>query len=285
VADAKPTLLIVEDDLDVADMLEKYFHAQGFNVRAIETGEEAVYTALTSVPDLIILDIRLPDIDGYQVAQNLRSNQRTQNIPIIFLTERRERASRLRGLENGADDYITKPFDVQELRLRVRNALHRREQGSLTNPVTSLPEGALVDERLQECLDGDDWAVLLVSLDYLDDFREAYGFVAADDVLRAISVMIQNAIREVGNPTDFIGQIGREDFILVTTGKYTDVLANRIQERLAQSLDYFYPLVDREEESLSRQKLAVELRRCSPDQGPFNNIEHLKATLLKGRYR
>ncbi|MGD9093108.1 MAG: response regulator [Anaerolineales bacterium] len=280
-----PTLLIVEDDLEVADMLEKYFRAQGYRVRAIDSGEEAVNHALATVPDLIILDIRLPDIDGYQVAQNLRSNQRTQNIPIIFLTERRERASRLRGLENGADDYITKPFDVQELRLRVRNALHRREQGSLTNPVTSLPEGALVDERLQECLEGDDWAVLLVSLNHLDNFREAYGFVAADDVLRAISVMMQNAIREVGNPADFIGQLGRVDFILVSTGKYIDILTNRIHERLIQSLDYFYPLEDREEESLSRQKLAVELKQYSPSQGPFNNVEHLKATLLKGRYR
>ena len=279
-----PTLLIVEDDLDVADMLKKYFRAQGFMVRAVETGQAAVKIALSTGPDLIILDIRLPDIDGYQVAQNLRSNQRTQDIPIIFLTDRRERASRLRGLENGADDYITKPFDVQELRLRVRNALHRREQGSLTNPVTSLPEGALVDERLQECLQGDDWALLLIFLDNLDNFREAYGFVAADDVLRATSLMIQSAVREIGNPNDFIGQIGRIDFLLVTSGKNVDVLAKRIQERLDQSIDYFYPLEDRENGSIVEGKLIVKLRGCSPDQGPFNNIEHLKATLLKGRY-
>ena len=278
-----PTLLIVEDDLDVADMLKKYFRAQGFMVRAVETGQEAVRIALSTGPDLIILDIRLPDIDGYQVAQNLRSNQRTQDIPIIFLTDRRERASRLRGLENGADDYITKPFDVQELRLRVRNALHRREQGSLTNPVTSLPEGALVDERLQECLQGDDWALLLIFLDNLDDFREAYGFVAADDVLRATSLMIQSAVREIGNPNDVIGQIGRIDFLLVTSEQNIDVLAKRIRERLDQSIEYFYPLEDRENGSIVEGKLIVNLRGCSPDQGPFNNIEHLKATLLKGR--
>lgn len=279
-----PTLLIVEDDLDVADMLEKYFRAQGYLVRAVDTGREAVSNALSTGPDLIILDIRLPDIDGYQVAQNLRSNQRTQNIPIIFLTDRRERTSRLRGLEQGADDYITKPFDIQELRLRVRNALNRKDLGSLTNPVTGLPHGALVDERLEECLEEDDWALLLVSIDHLDDFREAYGFVAADDVIRAFSLMIQNVVRETGNPNDFTGQIGPTDFLLVTSGKNFDVLTGRIKERLEPSIDYFYSLEDRENSGFSGNKLVIKLRRCFPKQGPFNNIEHLKATLLKGRY-
>ncbi len=101
-------------------------------------------------PDLTILDIRLPDIDGYEVARRLRSNRRTEDIPIIFLTEKRNRVDRLQGLEIGADDYITKPFDIQELRLRVRNALRRSSHGALNNPVTNLPEGGLVDERLRE---------------------------------------------------------------------------------------------------------------------------------------
>jgi GGDEF domain-containing protein len=150
--------------------------------------------------------------------------------------------------------------------------------------VTSLPEGALVDERLQECLEGDDWAILAASLENLDDFHEVYGFVAADDVLRAISLMIQNAVREVGNPNDFIGQIERTAYLLVTSGKNIDIITKRIEERLDQSLDYFYPLEDRQGGNFTGQKLFVKLRKYSPSQGPFNNIEHLKATILKGRY-
>ena len=104
----------------------------------------------TNHPDLVILDIRLPDIDGFEVARRLRNNQRTQDIPIIFLDRKtRARADRMQGLELGADDYITKPFDIQELRLRVRNSLRRTAPSSLTNPVTGLPEGSLVDERLR----------------------------------------------------------------------------------------------------------------------------------------
>ena len=121
-AEAKSKILIVEDDLDIAEMLNAYFRVQGYEVFTVNWGEDGVRAAQTVLPDLMILDIRLPDIDGYEVARRVRSDRRTSDIPIIFLTEKRERIDRLQGFEVGADDYITKPFDVQELRLRVRNA-------------------------------------------------------------------------------------------------------------------------------------------------------------------
>jgi len=151
-ADVKSKILVVEDDLDVAEMLNAYFRVQGYEVFTVNWGEDGVRACQTTNPDLVVLDIRLPDIDGYEVARRLRTDRRTQDVPIIFLTEKRDRVDRLHGLELGADDYITKPFDVQELRLRVRNALRRASQGSLNNPVSGLPDGALVDEKLNELI-------------------------------------------------------------------------------------------------------------------------------------
>src|SRR5258708_2973261 len=147
-ADSKPKILVVEDDLDVAEMLNAYFRVQGYDVYTVNWGEDGVRSAQTVHPDLVILDIRLPDIDGYEVAKRLRGDRRTREIPIIFLTEKREREDRLQGLELGADDYITKPFDLQELRLRVRNALQRLSQRSLTNPPRALPERTQSHDRL-----------------------------------------------------------------------------------------------------------------------------------------
>jgi DNA-binding response OmpR family regulator len=193
-AEDKPTLLIVEDDLDVAEMLEAYFTVQNYHVLVAYDGENAVKTGRNHHPDLVILDIRLPDFDGYEVAKRFRNYHRTREIPIIFLTEKRSRSDRLQGLELGADDYITKPFDVHELRLRVRNALRRSNQPTLTNPITALPEGVLVDERLRECLEGGEWALLSISIQNVDRFREMYGFVTSDDVLRAVSLMVHNAV-------------------------------------------------------------------------------------------
>ncbi len=274
-------LLIVEDDLEVAEMLSAYFRVQGYDVQAVHWGEDAVQASQRSHPDLIILDIRLPDIDGYEVTRRLREIPRTRSIPIIFLTEQRQRANRLQGLELGADDYITKPFDIQELRLRVRNALRRTSGGSVTNPVTGLPEQDIVGERLGECLASTAWAVLRVSLENLDSFREAYGFVASDDVLRAVSMMVQNAVREVGSPDDFLGHLSPTDFVVVTGPDHLRGIKERIQARIEQALDYFYPVKDRESGLLPGKRLRVTLIELNPDQGPFTDLDQLKTTLLR----
>ena len=279
-ADAKSKILIVEDDLDVAEMLNAYFRVQGYEVFTVNWGEDGVRAAQTVLPDLMILDIRLPDIDGYEVARRVRTDRRTNEIPIIFLTEKRERADRLQGFEVGADDYITKPFDVQELRLRVRNALKRVSQGSLTNPVSGLPEGPLVEERLSEVIHKSGWALLQISIRYLEAFREAYGFVASDDVLRAISLMIHNTVKEAGSPDDFIGHLSPTDFVVVVTPSNLPAFQERLRSRLEQSLDYFYPIKDREQASQRSDRLAIKISEIPSVYGRYSSVDQLKKDLL-----
>lgn len=279
--DNKPKILIIEDDLDVAEMLNAYFRVQGYEVFTVNWGEDGVRSCQTVHPDLVILDIRLPDIDGYEVARRLRSDRRTAEVPIIFLTEKRDRSDRLQGLELGADDYITKPFDVQELRLRVRNALKRVSQGSLTNPVTGLPEGALVDEKLSEVLGKDGVALLFVSIDNMVSFREAYGFVASDDVLRAISLMIVNTMREVSRPEDFLGHISGTDFILVLPPSNLMALSEKLRIRLEQSVEYFYPIKDREQMAKNKNRLGVKLAEIASLKGNFTEVNQVKTELAR----
>ncbi len=280
-ANVKQKILIVEDDLDVAEMVTAYFRAQGYEVTTVNWGEDGVRACQAKHPDLAILDIRLPDIDGYEVARRLRRDRRTAHVPIIFLTEKRERADKLQGLELGADDYITKPFDIQELRLRVRNALQRISQGSLTNPVSGLPEGALVDERLAAAIKNDGLSLLLVSLENLDAFRETYGFVASDDVLRAFSVMIQNTMGEIGGKDDFLGHLGAAEFVLVAQSANLPALQERLRSRLTQSLDYFYSIKDRERASQHPDRLGVEMSEMPSAKGRFASVDKLKMELLR----
>lgn len=278
---AKSKILVVEDDLDVAEMLNAYFRVQGYDVFTVNWGEDGVRACQANRPDLVILDIRLPDIDGYEVARRLRGDRRTADVPIIFLTEKREREDRLHGLELGADDYITKPFDVQELRLRVRNALKRMSQGSLTNPVSGLPEGALVDERLRAALEKHESAILLVSFENLDTFRESYGFVASDDVLRAVSMMIQNALRETEGGDDFLGHIGTSEFVMVLDPSRAVEMEQRTRGRLEQSVDYFYPIKDREQAKKDPKRLAVKTALLVLKAEGFNAVDKLKMELLR----
>ncbi len=240
----KYTLLIVEDDLDTSQMLRVYFEAQGYRVIPAYSGKEALDKCRSEQLDLILLDVRLPDFDGFEVGQQLQEDVRTSRLPVIFVTERRARDDRIAGLKLGAIDYITKPFDVQELRLRVRNALRRA--GSQNNPVTGLPGEKLTNDRLSLMLERDTWSAVGINIIGLDKFNEIYGFVARDDVLRAIALTLTSAVDELGSIDDFVGHPLENQFVIITIPGKATQLKEHIVERLNQAMTYFYPIHDRE---------------------------------------
>lgn len=277
----KSKIFIVEDDVDLSEMLSAYFRVQGYDVASAARGEDAVQAISSDTPDVIVLDIRLPDIDGYEVCRRLRQIRRTQNLPVIFLTEKREREDKLAGLELGAVDYITKPFDIQELRLRIRNSLRRTQLSIPTNPVTGLPEGMTVRERLEEMIQQPEWGIVLAGIRGLNKFRDKYGFVAADDVSRAVTLMITNAVQESGDDETFIGHTDAGDFVIVTTINQHKLLAERCLVRLQPSIQYFYPALERVHlKSLSEsERLVVRVAHLSSHDHQFEDLESLFATL------
>jgi PleD family two-component response regulator len=263
-ADAQ-RIIVVEDDKDTAEMLTAYLEAQGYEVLTTAWGEDGLRLTQKVLPDLVVLDIRLPDIDGYEVCRRLRAQRRTERIPIIFLTERRERIDRLMGLQLGAVDYITKPFDIQELRLRVRNAIRRASLGTMVNPITGLPTDPLIDERLFSLLRQKDWALLSVGVRGLRDFSDRYGFVASDDVLRAVALIIKNVAGDLHDSDPFIGHIGEADFIVISTPEKVNTLRDRINERLQQSINYFYPMEDQENDEGQRPAIQIGIGVVLPE--------------------
>ncbi|MEM9950871.1 MAG: response regulator [Chloroflexota bacterium] len=273
----KPQILIVEDDLDLSEMVSSYFRVQNYNVLTAAWGEEALQLADDNLLDLIMLDIRLPDIDGFELCRRLRNSRRTQDTPIIFLTEKRDRVDKLQGLELGVVDYITKPFDIQELRLRVRNAINRAQMPAANNPVTDLPEGELVNEKLGVLLAGRTWAVLKIAIKNLGRFREQYGFVAADDVLRAVTLMVRNAVREYGAEDDFIGHLSQESFIIITNPDAVEDIQERAERRISQSREYFFPLRDRvkSQDAMSKDNLQFTSGIVTSDDGSYETVQAL----------
>ena len=266
----RPTLLIVEDEPNLAGMLSEYFTGQGYRVQVHEWGLEALAACRADPPHLALLDIHLPDVNGYELAERLRAHWRTRDVPVIFLTNRRAREDRLHGLALGAVDYIAKPFDLQELDLRVRNTLRRQVAAGQTpyDPVTGLPEGALLDEALAELRGRKDWAAVVVRLHNLERFQEVYGFAAAADVREAIGLKLRQAAAraDVGNP----GQLEPCCFCLLTTAGQAADLARALQAALGPSLDYFYPLEDHPENLAEAQRLTarVSVFGLEPDAAP-----------------
>jgi DNA-binding response OmpR family regulator len=243
---SKAQLLIVEDDIDIANMLQIYFSSQNYLVDVAMRGSVALEKTRSNLPHLIILDIMLPDIDGFEVCRILRSNIRTSHVPIIFLTQKDERNDKLAGLELGADDYITKPFDIEELKLRVQRAIQRSEQQSLTDPRTGLPSGRLIEEQLRRIIRQDSWALMDIRINNFEAFREVYGFVSGDDLLRFTGILINEVLDELGTPNDFLGHAGGDNFILVTAEEKAEAIRTRLKTRYAEEVQIHYNFTDRE---------------------------------------
>lgn len=244
---SKARLLIVEDDFDISNMLQIYFSGQGYDVDIAARGSVALEKTRQYLPHLIVLDIMLPDIDGFEVCRALRTKMRTSHVPIIFLTQKDERRDKLAGLELGADDYITKPFDIEELKLRVQRAIVRSEQQSLTDPRSGLPAGRLIEEQLRRIIRQDNWALLDVRINHFEPFKEVHGFVAGDDVVRFIAMLINEVLDEHGTPNDFIGHPGGDNFIIITEGKNAGNIRDRLKARFAEEVLSHYSFIDREQ--------------------------------------
>jgi PleD family two-component response regulator len=281
----KARLLVVEDDVDIANMLKIYFSGMDFEVDVAHRGADALERTKQVLPHLIVLDIMLPDIDGYEVCRNLRTSTRTSHIPVIFLTQKDERSDKLQGLELGADDYITKPFDIEELKLRVMGAIRRSERESLTDPRSGLPAGRLIEEQLRRIIRESNWALLDMRVNHFDPFKDVYGFVAADDVMRFTAMLIGEVVDELGSSNDFIGHAGGDNFVIITSNEAARKIRQRVKERFAAEVLTHYNFIDRQQGFMQAPKADGVLEKVpfmtmavgiiSPDQQSFADIREI----------
>jgi PleD family two-component response regulator len=240
-------ILVVEDDYDIANMLRIFFAGQGYVVDSVGRGDDALAACRSKLPDLVVLDIMLPDMDGYAVCRELRTHSRTAHIPIIFLTRKDERRDKIAGLELGADDYVTKPFDIEELKWRVRNAISTHQRQNLTDPTTGLPGVRLIEEQLRQLVNRSGWWLILVGIDHYTPFVDHYGFVAAAEVLRFVALLLNRAVDEAGSPDDFLGHTGNDSFVIISYVSDPSAMVKRIHELFQDGIRAHYSFVHSEQ--------------------------------------
>ncbi len=289
----KSRLLITEDDVDISNMLKIYFTGLGYDVDIAMRGSEALEKTRQALPHLIVLDIMLPDIDGYEVCRTLRTNTRTSHIPVIFLTQRDERSDRLQGLELGADDFITKPFDIEELKLRVQGAIRRSERESLTDPRSGLPAGRLIEEQLRRIIRESGWAFIDLRINDFEPFKDVYGFVASDDVLRFTGMLIGEVLDEMGTSGDFLGHAGGDNFIIITPESVSAGICQKIKSRFADTIKTHYNFMDRQQGFIlaptkggGTQKfplMTMAIGIVSPSQQSFSDIREITELAAEAR--
>ena len=240
----KGRILVVEDDADIGNMLRIYFTGQGYDVDLVANGSDALTSTHSNMPDLIVLDILLPDMDGYSVCQELRGSSRTHHIPIIFLTQKDTRSDRIAGLELGADDYITKPFDIEELKLRVQNAIARASRERLIDPRTGLPTSTIIQEKLRDLVEKKEWSLLDCRLEHFEGFKEVYSFVTGDEALRMTAAMFCEILAEYGDEGDFLGHAGGGDFIVITIPAAADAISEQLKQNFSERIREHYSKED-----------------------------------------
>jgi diguanylate cyclase (GGDEF)-like protein len=216
VSEGAELILIADDDEDIVRFVEVNLRLEGFRVATAADGRQALERAEEMRPDLILLDIMMPEIDGFEVCRRIRKDARTRHIPVVMLTAKSLSADKVVGLTAGADDYIIKPFDPVELVARVKSTLRRGKELRALNPLTGLPGNVDAQEEIARRIDeGTPFALLHVDLDNFKAFNDHYGFVRGDDAIRLLAACVTDAVQRHDVRGAFIGHIGGDDFIAV----------------------------------------------------------------------
>jgi diguanylate cyclase (GGDEF)-like protein len=207
----------------------------------VDRGEEGLRQVRLEKPDLVLLDVVMPDMDGFQVCRILREAESNNLMPIIMLTSQDNQEDRLVGLELGADDYITKPFDKRELLSRVRNTLRRIDRNRGANPLTGLPGNLEIQAEINSLLERkSEFSLIYVDLDNFKAFNDVYGFAKGDLAIKMTADILTDEIRGYGGKTDFIGHIGGDDFIVITELQIVKRVCSGIIEQFDRRIKELY---------------------------------------------
>jgi len=244
---ARPRVLMADDQTELLMLMKEMVEVAGFEVTAVNDGVEAMKAVFETNPDIIVLDNNMPRKSGLEVAQDLKTNPLFAHIPIIIVTGVGEKSTKLKGLSMGIDDYLIKPVDTDELIARIRMILKRNKQVLDTNPLSKLPGNPSIQARVErEIQKGGEFAVLYLDLDNFKAYNDTYGFEAGDRVLKATANLLVKLTIQNENSKDFIGHIGGDDFIVVTTYEGSEELARRIVAAFDGIAPSFYRKADKE---------------------------------------
>jgi diguanylate cyclase (GGDEF)-like protein len=261
-------ILIVEDDPNIRTILKLQLEGAKYEVLAAEDGRIALEILATSSPDLILLDVMMPNMDGFTTCHHIRSDRRHAHVPIIFLTAKSESQSRIIGLEEGANDYIAKPYDREELLLRVQNLIAWGRAQRHSNPLTGLPGNPSIEAELNGRLgNGAEFAFLYVDLDNFKAFNDYYSYMAGDGVIMLIAKILQEVVAERGGPGDFVGHVGGDDFVVISVPERAGTIADEVVARFdTQILNHYRP------EDRERGTVVVANRQGDSEEFPLVSV-------------
>jgi len=239
-------ILIADDDPDIRDILKLTLSEENYEIIEAQNGEEALEIIRAKPLDLVLLDYKMPKMDGRTLCNVIKKDLLLAHLPIIMVTGKGEIHDRIEGIDSGADDYVVKPFEPKELLARIRMVLRRTKRDLEANPLTRLPGNvAILNELSNSIASKKPYAVCYVDLDKFKTYNDKYGFEHGDTVIRETARILLAATKEFGQPDDFIGHIGGDDFVVVTSPEAADKICEKIIRDFDQASPLFYNQEDR----------------------------------------
>jgi diguanylate cyclase (GGDEF)-like protein len=265
---AREIILVADDDEDIVRFVEVNLRLEGYDVVTASDGEEAIKSAHELKPDLILLDVMMPKMDGFEVCQRLRGDGRTKGISVIMLTAKSLSADKVVGLTAGADDYMIKPFDPIELVARVKSALRRSKEMRGLNPLTHLPGNLEVqDEVSKRVAQRGPFAVMYFDLDNFKAFNDYYGFLRGDEAIKLLARCLIEALGRHAEPSAFLGHIGGDDFVAVANPDSAEAVAQDLIGCWDENVNDLY-----NEEDVERGYIEVADRQNTMHKFPVTTV-------------
>jgi diguanylate cyclase (GGDEF)-like protein len=240
------SLLVVDDDPFIARLLEIELKAAGYDVRIASDGEQALAAAQERPPHLVLADVMMPNMDGFELTRRLRQDPRTSTVSVIMLTARGLSADKLEGFALGADDYIVKPFDTPELLARIRGVLNRASDTRSLSPMTGLAGNVAIEDEIERRVAaGEPFAILYVDLDMFKAYNDRYGFLRGDDAIKETARVIQEAAAQIVGADAFVGHAGGDDFVVVVPPDQATATAQQVIQSFDEMAPALYDVDDR----------------------------------------
>jgi len=222
-------ILVVDDEDHIRRILKFQLEKHGYRVVVAENGEIALELMRREAPDLVLLDLMMPKIDGFETCRRIRQNFQTSQIPIIMLTAKSELPDKIKGLQDGANDYLIKPYSNEELLLRVGNVLDWSLKQKEANPLTGLPGNRAIEKELQGRIEGKEpFAFLYLDIDNFKPYNDHYGYQKGDDAILFLGDIVTEAVNSLGGVNDFVGHIGGDDFVVITSPARAEFISRHI---------------------------------------------------------
>lgn len=253
--DAPQKILVVDDDIDIAGFVRMSLQVEGYDVEVAHDGLAALQMVRSYQPDLMILDVMMPELDGIEVLRRVRADPVTTALPVIVLTAKGQTPDKVIGLQAGADDYVVKPFDTLELVVRVQNTLRRNRESREVSPLSGLPGNHRILREIADRLrSGKPFAVCYCDIDGFKAVNDAYGFARGDEFIVTLGRKLLEAVAT--RPTAFLGHVGGDDFVVICDPEDIRPLTEQAVTEFEKAADALYDPEDRE-----RGYITVKSRR------------------------